>query len=482
MERINIYDKNRNKTNKVVDRFEYKKQNDEFDLSVQIWIINSNEEILLTQRADKMTYPYMWECTEGVVDYNESSLDAAIREVKEEIGIDIFPNEIYKLKIDKELEYPKFTDVYLCKKNVNLADIILQNEECINVKIVNEEEYINICNSNLIVPHLKYFYDIYKKNKKEISFQNTVFINEDKKYLKGNIHTHSIESDGMYSIKELAEIYDSKKYDFIGITDHDKFFNNNQQHENLVLLPGIESSCIYNSMSKEKGPYVHFNCFSKNNKSVDEILYYNNIAELQQNLIKLKEKYSLIQLNHPLFSRLTDTEWLMISGYNMIEVYNHKDYLEEFGEYSSEHLIRTLLNNHKEFCITAGDDFHGPYSQTINDKCFGGYIMVEADKNYESIISAIKNGKFYASTGPTILDYRICGREISIKTTPVERIIFYSNMRHCKNIYSKDGSEIINGSYILQGEEYYVWAKVIDKNGKTAWVQPIFIDLNPYFQ
>lgn len=482
MEKINIYDENRYKTNKVVDRYEYRKQNNEFDLSVQIWIINSNEEILLTQRANKMTYPYMWECTEGVVDYNENSLDAAIREVKEEIGIDISPNEIYKLKIDKELEYPKFTDVYLCKKNINLADINLQKEECINVKIVNEKEYINICNSDLIVPHLKYFYDIYRKNKNEINFQNMIFINESKQCLKGNIHTHSVESDGMYSIKELVEIYGSQKYDFIGITDHDKYFKNNQQYKNLILLPGIESSCIYNSLNKENGPYVHFNCFSKNNECIDEKLYYSNIDELQQNLIKLKEKYSLVQLNHPLFSRLMDTEWLIISGYNMIEVYNHKDYLEEFGEFSSEHLIRTLLNHHKKFYITAGDDFHGPYNQTINDKCFGGFIMVEADKNYESIISAIKNGKFYASTGPTILDYRICGREISIKTTPVERIIFYSNMRHCKNIYSKDGSEIVNGSYILQGEEYYVWAKVIDKYGKTAWVQPIFIDSNPYFQ
>lgn len=481
MEAIKIYDENRNKTNKVVDRFKYKKKNNEFDLSVQIWIINDNEEILLTQRSNKIDYPYMWECIEGVVDYNENSLEAAIREVKEEIGIDIYPNEIYKLKIDKELECPKFTDVYLCKKNINLNDIILEKQECIDVKIVNEEEYINICNSNLIVPHLKYFYNMYRKNKDEINFQSRIFINKDKQYLKGNIHTHSTKSDGMYNIEELIKIYGNKKYDFIGITDHDKYFANGYQSKNIILLPGIESSCIYNGMIKEKGPYVHFNCFIKNINHIDVVLNYSNVEELQQNLNKLKEKYSLIQLNHPMFSKLTDTEWLKLSGYNLIEIYNHKDYLEEFGEYSSEYLIRTLLNNHKKFYITAGDDFHGPYNQNVKDKCYGGYIMVEADKNYESIILAIKNGKFYASTGPTILDYRICGREISIKTKPVQRIIFYSNMRHCKNIYSGDSASINGGSYILQGDEYYVWVKVIDKDGNTAWTQPIFIDLNSYF-
>ena len=82
MELINIYDAKRRKTDKIVDRYSYKKREDEFDLSVQIWIINNKNEILLTKRTNKKTFPNLWECTEGVVQSNETSLKAAIREVK----------------------------------------------------------------------------------------------------------------------------------------------------------------------------------------------------------------------------------------------------------------------------------------------------------------------------------------------------------------------------------------------------------------
>lgn len=296
-----------------------------------------------------------------------------------------------------------------------------------------------------------------------------IFIDKNKKYLKGNIHTHSTNSDGMYSIPELLEIY--QNYDFLGITDHNKFCQE-KYDKDIILLPGIESSCIYG-----KDRYVHFNCFIKKNKDVlDQMQYYKTIDELQKDINKLRNNYSIIQLNHPLFSRLLDTEWLQISGYDMIEVYNHKDYSDEYGLYNSEQLIRTLLNHHKKFYVTAGDDFHGPYKRTLNDKCFGGYIMVEAEKEASSILASIKDGKFYATMGPIILDYRLCGNKLKIETSPVQRIIFYSNMRHCKNIYSDMGEDITTGEYTLCGEEYYVWVKIVDASGKIAWAQPIYFE------
>lgn len=39
------------------------------------------------------------------------------------------------------------------------------------------------------------------KDRKEI------FIDKNKKFMKGNLHTHSNQSDGMYSVKELLKIY-----------------------------------------------------------------------------------------------------------------------------------------------------------------------------------------------------------------------------------------------------------------------------------
>lgn len=309
---------------------------------------------------------------------------------------------------------------------------------------------------------IKYF-----KDRKEI------FIDKNKKFMKGNLHTHSNQSDGMYSVKDLLKIYKENGYDFLAITDHDIFCSESVQEE-IVLIQGIEVSCLYVGEDKTKGEYMHFCCFDPYKKAETKIQYYRDYLELQENINSLNRTYSLIQLNHPLFSRFLNNEFIKLNGYQLIEIYNHDDFLEETGMQNSEQLIRDLLNHNKKILVTAGDDFHGPYKKVKNDRCFGGYIVVNSNKNEKDIIQAIKEGKFYATTGPKILDYRIANGKLEIETSPVKRIIFYSNMRKCKNIFSEDGNEITKAEYQIRGEEFYIWAKIIDKYGNMAWAQPIY--------
>ena len=249
----------------------------------------------------------------------------------------------------------------------------------------------------------------------------------------------------------------------------------------MVVLHGIEVSCSYNGKEKTKGGYAHFCCFGTFNDN-HTTYYYKNYLQLQKDISNLIKNYSLVQFNHPLFSRLLDSEFIKLNGFHLIEVYNHKDYYEETGIQNAELLIRTLLNHNKKLLVTAGDDFHGPYKNCKTDKCFGGFLMVNANKNEQDIINSIKNGEFYASCGPEIFDYRICGRKIKIKTSKVKNIIFLTNKRKCKNIFDDNDKEINYGEYVLSGEEFYVWCKVVDKNGKMAWTQPIYIDNNNYFK
>ena len=39
-------------------------------------------------------------------------------------------------------------------------------------------------------------------------------------WLKGNSHSHSTVSDGVFTPEELAEAYASAGYDFLAMTDH----------------------------------------------------------------------------------------------------------------------------------------------------------------------------------------------------------------------------------------------------------------------
>ena len=302
-----------------------------------------------------------------------------------------------------------------------------------------------------------------------------VYIDKNRKYLKGNLHTHTTNSDGDYSVREVLNIYKNNGYDFLGITDHEVFCEE-EYNEGITLIHGVEESSLYVRDDDRRGTYAHFNCFIPKMKVKPEVKFYENASDLQKNIDELNKMYSLVQFNHPLFSRFLDNEHLALDGYDLIEIYNHKDFVEETGMSNAENLIRTMLNNHKKFWISANDDFHGPYYGTKNDKCFGGFNMVCADNNEESILQAIKNGYFYPTTGPMIKDFRREGNIFKIETTPVKRIIFYSNMRRCKNIYDLNDEEITYGEYELRGNEFYLWVKIIDKDGKLAWSQPVYLE------
>lgn len=61
-----------------------------YHLVVHIWIQNSNGQFLMSQRAvDRAHDALKWECTGGSVLKGENSYAGAIREVREELGIDL---------------------------------------------------------------------------------------------------------------------------------------------------------------------------------------------------------------------------------------------------------------------------------------------------------------------------------------------------------------------------------------------------------
>lgn len=65
-----------------------------FHLVVHVWLKNSRGQYLISQRAaDRPTFPLMWECTGGSVLAGEDSLAGAVREVREEMGIDLPPEQ-----------------------------------------------------------------------------------------------------------------------------------------------------------------------------------------------------------------------------------------------------------------------------------------------------------------------------------------------------------------------------------------------------
>ena len=94
MEKWDLYTKYREKTGKEHIRGQMIPEGF-YHLVVHVWIRNHRGEYLISQRsASRPTFPLMWECVGGSVLKGESSIDGALREVKEEVGLDLEQKEV----------------------------------------------------------------------------------------------------------------------------------------------------------------------------------------------------------------------------------------------------------------------------------------------------------------------------------------------------------------------------------------------------
>lgn len=93
MEKWDLYTRERVKTGRTHIRGEEIPEGC-FHLVVHVWLKNPAGQYLISRRsADRPTFPLMWETTGGSVLMGEDSLAGAVREVREELGIDLPPEE-----------------------------------------------------------------------------------------------------------------------------------------------------------------------------------------------------------------------------------------------------------------------------------------------------------------------------------------------------------------------------------------------------
>ncbi|PEZ08178.1 DNA mismatch repair protein MutT [Bacillus sp. AFS018417] len=156
MEVWDIYDKNRNKTNKTHVRGTPLAVGD-YHIVVHVWIRNKKDDILLTKRHPDKPHPNLWECSGGSILAGENSLDGAVREVKEEIGINLSRSNGKLIKSERRDVYNDFYDVWLFNQSFEITETILQKDEVSDIKWVTKSELESMYNSNCIVPTLSYF-------------------------------------------------------------------------------------------------------------------------------------------------------------------------------------------------------------------------------------------------------------------------------------------------------------------------------------
>jgi isopentenyldiphosphate isomerase len=116
--------------------------------AAHVWLYNSIGDILLQLRSkDKQFYPGLWDVScAGHVGEEESCIESALRELKEEIGVIAKEEELELVKIiKKETKYEhlinkEFYYVYLLKYESEIDKSRLQKEEVDDIKWIHHDE------------------------------------------------------------------------------------------------------------------------------------------------------------------------------------------------------------------------------------------------------------------------------------------------------------------------------------------------------
>lgn len=155
MEKWDLYNAKREKTGLTIQRGEPISKG-LYHLVVSAWIVNRHGQYLLSQRHPQKQYPLCWECTGGSVLSGENSLQGAVREVKEELGIMLSPEHgklIYQAKRDIMQD---FYDVWLFHADFSIEKMILQKTEVVAVQWVSPDKLLDMFRMKQLHPLLNY--------------------------------------------------------------------------------------------------------------------------------------------------------------------------------------------------------------------------------------------------------------------------------------------------------------------------------------
>lgn len=163
MELWDLYDANRQLIGKDHVRGEVIPEGT-YHLVVHVWIKNREGKFLISRRSeDRPMHPLMWECVGGSVLKGESSLEGALRETEEEVGVKLDPEKgtVLFSKLREAVGGRKFQDildVWLFEYNGE-ADLeqATTNEVC-DVRWMRKEEIKDLVEQGIFVDTLDYFF------------------------------------------------------------------------------------------------------------------------------------------------------------------------------------------------------------------------------------------------------------------------------------------------------------------------------------
>jgi hypothetical protein len=125
------------------------------------------------------------------------------------------------------------------------------------------------------------------------------------------------------------------------------------------------------------------------------------------------------------------------------------------------HTLDLLLAEGRKLNLGAADDAH-----FSDPDYFGGWVMVKSNENSPvSVLESLKEGTFYSSQGPDLIDIEIESDTAEVYSTPVSTIIIQGQG---SAYVAQHGQSLVSTQLSLERLKKSPWLRVtvIDHNGK----------------
>jgi hypothetical protein len=339
---------------------------------------------------------------------------------------------------------------------------------------------------------------------------------EELRWYRCNTHTHTSAppgSDANETPERVVEWYRGHGYQCIVITDHEFLTDvealNRKYAGEFLVIRGQEITQIVADAAHHQGVrHAHVNGINTNrvimplrpqdtaSKQGLQKLAATGVSVTQtfeRNLAAIEEASGLAQINHPNLTwsvRLEDllplTKPYLLEIWNSFPTSNNGGGIDASGRrhLSTEELWDALLSRGKRVWGVASDDAHEYHRPDDRESPTPGkgWIVVQASSlTEEAVIQALREGRFYASTGISLESYSADCTRISMKLAPAREwssAVEPSTLQMTRFVGS-DGRVLAEvpgqlPSYRPKGNEKYVRASIVDSDGRRGWTQPVF--------
>ncbi len=292
------------------------------------------------------------------------------------------------------------------------------------------------------------------------------------RFYRGNLHSHSTNSDGTLPPEELAGLYREAGYDFLAVTDHflGKYGfpvtdTSPFRREGFATLLGAE----LHAPETRLGERWHLLAVG-----LPPDFPPTHPDEWGPDLARrAAEAGAFVGIAHPAWYGLTPQDAESLRGAaHAVEVYNHSC-LEDNDRADGWYLADALLAEGYRIDAYAADDAH---LRKGAPDAFGGWVQVRSEAlEPEAILAALKAGSYYSSQGPEIHAVEVGERSVVVRCSPA-RGVFLGGRARARARALGEGITECELPLDLFVASSHLRVTVVDAAGRRAWTNPVWLD------